>query len=343
MPLHPPPPLPPSRGKKTAPVPALIPDVAIARSITVDRFFEAGKKTLKLDWQTDPSLAKGRIIREIAPNRPGLALAGFTQHFANKRIQVLGLAETAYLKSLPRPARERALSILSRVPAIVIARKLGIPAYARKFAEEAGVPVLRTALVTGTFMNAATVLLQELAAPRLRVHGTMVDINGIGVLLEGEPGIGTSEIALSLIKRGYSLVSDDTTILYRDAVGTIHGTSIEYTRNHMEIRGLGIIHVPRVFGVASTREHMQLDLIIRMVQRENDKKTDDIDRTGLDIATRRVLEVEIPLINVPVAAGRDLTNVVEVAALNQRLKLAGYDAAREFDEELKALLSRKSP
>lgn len=323
------------------PTPALMPDVTIARSITVDHFFDEGRKLLDLNWETDPALAKGRLIREMALNRPGLALAGFSQYFANKRMQVLGLAEIAYLKSLSAERRKQQLSIFKGVPAVILSRKRRCPDFARKMAEKAGVPVIRTGLVTGHFMNAATILLQELAAPRLRVHGTMVDVNGIGVLIEGEPGIGKSEIALSLIKRGYALISDDTTILYRDAVGTIHGTSIDYTRDHMEIRGLGIIHVPRIFGVAATRKEMRLDLIIRMVQRDEARKSDDTDRTGLDIATRRVLENEVPLITVPVAAGRDLTNVVEVAALNQRLKLDGYDAAREFDEHLKTILDRK--
>ena len=326
----------------TAPAgPNLPPDVTIDRRVTVEEFYEEGHSSLKLRWETSPALGHKRTIRELALNRPGLALAGFTQHFANKRMQVLGLAEIAYLRSLPLELQRQQLAILRSVPAIILSRKRHCPPFAREMAESVGVPVLRTDLVTGHFINAATVLLQELAAPRLRVHGTMVDINGVGVLIEGEPGIGKSEIALSLIMRGYSLVSDDTTILYRDAVGRIHGTSVTFTRDHMEIRGLGIIHVPRVFGVASTRGQMPLDLIIRMVQRDAMRKADDIDRTGLDLATRRVLDVEIPLITVPVAAGRDLTNVIEVAALNQRLKNAGFNAAREFDEALKSALERK--
>ncbi|NMA23859.1 MAG: HPr(Ser) kinase/phosphatase, partial [Spirochaetales bacterium] len=197
----------------------------------------------------------------------------------------------------------------------------------------------RTRLVTGHFMNAATVLLQNLSSPRIRVPGTMIEINGIGVLLEGEPGIGKSEIALALIKRGHSLVADDVTSLTRDSTGAIQASAVEITREHMEIRGLGIIHVPRIFGVSSIRGDMRLDLIIRM--RKQTREEGDIDRTGLDTTTRNVLGVEVPLVTVPVAAGRDLTNVVEVAALNQRLKQMGHDSARELDERLKKVLSRK--
>ncbi|HPC20795.1 MAG TPA: HPr kinase/phosphorylase, partial [Kiritimatiellia bacterium] len=151
--------------------------------------------------------------------------------------------------------------------------------------------------------------------------------------------IGKSEIAMALIKRGHSLVADDTTILTRDSTGAIQGSAVELTREHMEIRGLGIIHVPSLFGISAMRSERRLDLIIRM--QKSPLGEQEIDRTGLDTATRNVLGVEIPLLTVPVAAGRDLTNVVEVAALNQRLKLIGRNTARELDEKLKVALSRK--
>lgn len=313
-----------------------------ATRITVADFVREGKTSLALSWESDPAFADGRPIRETALNRPGLALAGHTAYFAGKRIQVLGLAETAFLKELPSDeARARALSILARVPAIVFTRNRAIPRYVRPIAVRHRIPLLRTSLVTGPFINAATVLLQNMASPRLRVAGTMVEINGVGVLLEGEPGIGKSEIALALIKRGHSLIADDTTILTRDSTGTIVASALPITREHMEIRGLGLIHVPRLFGVAAMRPAMRLDLILRMVR--SSAGHDELDRTGLDIASRRVLDMDIPLIVVPVAAGRDLTNVVEVAALNQRLKSMGHDAARELNERLKAVLAKPAP
>jgi HPr kinase/phosphorylase len=307
--------------------------------ITVADFFNAGHRHFDLQWEANENRAAGMQIGEVALNRPGLALAGFGRYFAYRRIQVLGLAETSYLASLPLDVRVRRFDLLRRVPAVVLSRGRHMPAYVRKVAARLKIPVMRTPLVTGHFMNAATVLLQNLTSPRIRVAGTMVEVDGIGALLEGEPGIGKSEIALALIKRGHSLVADDTTILTRDSTGAIQGSAVEITKEHMEIRGLGIIHVPNLFGVASMRGAMRLDLIIRMIKPSEGE--DEIDRTGLDTASRNVLGVDVPLVTVPVAAGRDLTNVVEVAALNQRLKQMGHDSARELDDRLKAALARK--
>ena len=306
--------------------------------ITVADFYAAAQEPLQLNWEANEDTVGQREIVEVALNRPGLTLAGFKRYFAYRRIQVLGLAEMAYLSSLPPEERARRFRILARVPLVVLSRGRRLPAYAAKPVAELGIPVVRTPLVTGHFMNSCTVLLQNLTSPRIRVAGTMVEINGVGVLLEGEPGIGKSEVALALIKRGHSLVADDTTILTRDSTGVIQGAAVEITREHMEIRGLGIIHVPRLFGVAALRGAKQLDLILRMSKSTGDE---DLDRTGLDTQSRNVLGVEIPLVTVPVAAGRDLTNVVEVAALNQRLRQMGHDSARELDERLKVLLARK--
>lgn len=307
--------------------------------ITVADFFEAGRASLQMDWEANPEAAVGREITEVALNRPGLALAGFLRYFAYRRIQVLGLAEMTYLASLPAAERIVRLDALAHVPGVVMSRGRRLPVYFKKVFARLRVPVMRTHLVTGHFMNAGTVLMQNLTSPRIRVPGTTIEINGVGVLLEGEPGIGKSEIALALIKRGHSLVADDTTVLTRDSTGAIQASAVPITREHMEIRGLGIIHVPGLFGVASMRDGMRLDLIIRMQKAA--VGADDIDRTGLDAQFRDVLGVPVPLIAVPVAAGRDLTNVVEVAALNQRMKQMGHDAARELDEKLKVALARK--
>jgi HPr kinase/phosphorylase len=167
----------------------------------------------------------------------------------------------------------------------------------------------------------------------------MVEIMGIGVLVEGEPGIGKSETALALVERGHSLVADDITVLQRFREGAIVGSAVDVTRYHMEIRGLGIIHVPSLFGVASMRLRMKLDLIVRLCRPSPDL---ELDRTGLTPETRKVMGLAIPLINLPVAPGRDMALIIEVAALNQKLKQLGHDAAKELDEKLIETLSRKS-
>jgi len=194
-------------------------------------------------------------------------------------------------------------------------------------------------MITMDFINSSTVILEEMTSPRSQMHGTMVEIMGVGVLIEGPPGIGKSEIALALIKRGHSLVADDITRLQRDRSGAIMASAVDVTRYHMEIRGLGIVHIPSLFGVASMRVRMKLDMIVRLQREGGDA---DIDRTGLEPKTSTVLGVDIPLTVLPVAAGRDLSLIIEAAALNQKLKLLGHDAAKELDEKLIEIMSKKS-
>ncbi len=200
-----------------------------------------------------------------------------------------------------------------------------------KLSKQFRIPVLRSPMITGRFINAATVIIENLASPRLRVHGTMVDILGVGVMIEGDPGIGKSETALTLIERGHSLIADDITVLRRTGDNVILGSSVDITRYHMEIRGLGIIHVPSLFGVASMRGETKLDLVVRL---QRPDPTIEHDRSGLSPKTRDIMGVEIPLVTLPVAAGRDLAHVVQVAALNERLKQLGHDAAKELNQKL---------
>lgn len=308
-------------------------------NITVRQFYEAGQEELGLSIETGGENLD-RKITETALNRPGLALAGFFEYFAEKRIQVLGLAEWTYTKRLPeneRMDRMRAL-FACRFPALILTRSRHVLPEMSRMAAEFGVPILRSSMITGQFMNKATVLIENLIAPRTRVHATTVDIMGIGVMIEGQPGIGKSETALALIERGHSLVADDITVLHRAGPADIQASSVEITRFHMEIRGLGIIHIPSLFGVAAMRPSVRLDLIARL-ERPNPQMEED--RSGLTPETRDVLGVKVPIVTLPVAAGRDLAHVIEVAALNQRLKNLGHDAAKELDEKMIAVLSRK--
>jgi HPr kinase/phosphorylase len=306
----------------------------------VREFFEGGRKSLHLELVSGERFL-GRVIPEASLNRPGLAMSGFFRYFAHKRIQVLGLAELAYLSSLaPEERRSRLEEFFSRrIPGVVVTRNRRVPPLVVELAKTFHVPVMRSSMITWDFVNQGTLMFEELVSPRVRVQGTTLDILGVGVLIEGAPGIGKSEAALALIERGHSLVADDITVLHRDGTGSVMCSTVDITRYHMEIRGLGIIHVPSLFGVAAMRLQMRLDLIVCL---EHVQAEDTLDRTGLSPKTRRVLGVEIPLVTLPVAPGRDLSLIIEVAALNQKLKLLGHDAAKELDDKLIDVLSHKT-
>lgn len=306
-------------------------------SVTVGEFIEKGSGTLSMEVESGADYL-GNAITEEAINRPGLALAGFYQHFPRRRLQVLGLAENAYLKSLDPKERLKRMSMIckSHIPALVVTRSRHPFPEVIQAAEKHNVPILRSSMITSHFVNAATLIMEQLVAPQIRYQGTMLDMKGVGVLLEGKPGIGKSETALSLIERGNSLVSDDITLLRVDAAGHIVGSAVDITRYHMEIRGIGIVHIPSLFGVSSMRRDKKLDLVIQL--HPWDPK-DDEERVGMSTETKKILNVDVPYIQLPVAPGRDMAHVIEVAALNYKLKLLGHDAAKELDEKLVALLT----
>ncbi len=311
-------------------------------AIAVEDFLNVGREKLEIDVVAGRA-GLSRRIDEAAVNRPGLALTGFYQYFAPRRIQVLGHAEMAYLNSLPAAERRARVQQLfeHHVPCLVMTRRHRMLPEIEELSETYRTPVLRTPLITKHFINAATIVMENLMAPRVTMQGTMVEILGLGVLLAGRAGVGKSETALALIKKGHSLVADDVTALRLDSSGVVIGAPVGVTRYHMEIRGLGIIHVPSLFGVASVRNEKKLDLIITLCSPDAISAED---RSGQAMRTRAVLGIEIPTIEIPVAPGRDVANIVEVAALDQMLKRLGHDAAKELDDKLIAVLAggRKS-
>lgn len=308
-------------------------------AITVKDFIEAAKGRTALEMVTG-GMGLDRIIHESAIHRPGLALAGFLEHFAFRRIQVLGMAEMAFLAAMTPNNRQASLRRLfeHHLPCIVICRNRKIHPEIMELARHFKTAVLRTPMITGKFVNTATMFMESLMAPSITVQGTVVDIKGIGVMIEGKPGIGKSEAALVLIIRGYSLVADDLTVLHRIDQRTIVATSASITRYHLEIRGLGIIHIPSLFGVAAMRNEKNLDLIVTL------KRADQFagDEVGNQDLKRDILGVQIPNLVIPVAPGRDLATLIEVAALNETLKRLGHDAAKELDDKIKAVLSKKA-
>jgi HPr kinase/phosphorylase len=301
-------------------------------SITVDQFFKAQGEALQMRLVTDEANLK-RVIREPTVNRPGLALSGFTQYFAYKRMQVFGHAEYFYLRSLSAEQRETRYAYLFayKIPCVIFSRGLKPDKEFLAAAEKAGVPVFLTPMVTMKFINNATLELEMMFAPRGTEIGSTVDILGVGVLIRGDSGIGKSEAVLALIERGYSLVSDDVTRVILIDGRDVIGRSSDLTRNHMEIRGIGIINVAAMFGIKSVRDEKKLDLVVTLKPWDD---VPDVDRIGMEQEFVEVLGVEIPHMIIPVRPGRDLARLIEVAAYQTKLKMSGYNAAQELNERL---------
>ncbi|MBM3870925.1 MAG: HPr(Ser) kinase/phosphatase, partial [Verrucomicrobia bacterium] len=280
-----------------------------------------------------------RVIREPTVNRPGLALAGHTKYFARHRLQVMGHAEVTYLKTLPRDERRKRYELLFShpLPCVVFCRSLPPERDCVRAAEARNIPIFTSSLITMKFINHATLALEQLFAPRGSEMGSMVDIHGVGVLIRGDSGIGKSESILALIERGYSLVSDDMTRVILVDGREVVGTSSDLTRNHMEIRGIGIVNVAAMFGAKSMRSEKRIDLVVTLKAWDEVK---DIDRLGMEEEFESILGTRIPRVTIPVRPGRDLARLIEVAALQVKLRRAGHNPAKELNDRLMAQMAR---
>ena len=305
-----------------------------APTFTLRAFVAEGAERLRMEVVVGGDGLEHEVLEPMC-NRPGLALTGFYGFFAWRRIQVIGQAEQAYLDSLAPDVRlARVKALFDRgAYCLIFACGIEVPAVLASLAESAGVVVCRTELLTRIFFHQAAFVLEKLRAPKMRLYGTTVEVAGLGVMLEGAPGLGKSETALGLIKHGNALVADDLTCLRKDvAANRLFATASPATRNYMEIRGIGIIHVPSVFGVTAGRAEKELDLVVTL---KSMKETEgELDRTGEERQTRTILGVEVPQITIPVAAGRDLVNLVETAAQQYKLLAAGHDAVKALDAQL---------
>jgi len=300
--------------------------------VTVERFYTDHASSLELNLIAGASGLK-RIIREPTVNRPGLVLSGFTRYFAFKRVQVIGNAEAYFLKSISgaeRMSRYKAF-FGYKIPCVVFSRSMHPDKLFLQAAEQAEVPIFRCPLVTMKFINLATLALEIMFAPRGTEMGSMVDILGVGVIIRGESGIGKSESVLALIERGYSLVADDITKVMLVDGREVMGTSAEVTRNHMEVRGIGIINVAAMFGVKSIRQEKRVDLVITL---KTWSDVPDVDRLGMEQEYVKILGIDVAHITIPVRPGRDLARLIEVAAFQTKLKSAGYNPAKELNDRL---------
>jgi HPr kinase/phosphorylase len=277
------------------------------------------------------------LMREISVpevNRPGLALSGFFDVFAFNRIQVFGRGETAYLKVLPRDnIEENVRRLLSyEIPCCVFTCGLAPEDFFMALAEEADCPVLVTTLDSTEFVMRTLRILTTLFAPKMSIHGVLVEIYGMGVLLLGESGVGKSETALELIKAGHRLVADDLVEIRCVNGDTLVGSGAnKIIGHHMEIRGIGVINVTHLFGVGAIRDKQEIDLVIMLEQWD---ATKNYDRLGDDEVYMNILGVNVHKLTIPVASGRNIRIIVETAAMNERLKNMGYHSAKEFNRNI---------
>ncbi len=310
------------------------------QEVTVEEFYTRQADHLGLKLIAGASGLK-RIIREPTVNRPGLALAGFTKYFASKRIQVIGSAESTFLKSLSPEERIKRYELLfsHKLPCVVFSRNIQPDKHFLQAAERVNVPIFKSPLITMKLINLATLGLEMLFAPRGSEMGSMVDILGVGVIIRGESGIGKSESVLALIERGYSLVADDVTKVMLLDGHEVMGSSSEITRHHMEVRGIGIINVAAMFGIKSIRFEKRVDLVVTLTLWN---EVEDIDRLGMDEQYVKILGIDVPHIVIPVRPGRDLARLIEVAAFQTKLKLSGYNAAKELNDRLIAKMTARN-
>lgn len=289
---------------------------------------------LHLESLTDKTgLDKKIVIPRI--QKPGLALTGDTSNLHPGRIEVLGKSEMRFLNSLSIANRRSVIEAICKVDitCIVITRNAEPPKPLLEICRKAKIPLLRTKLLTSTFVNRATRFLEVSLAASTSIHGVLLDIFGVGTLLIGKSGIGKSECALDLVLRGHRLVADDIINVNKKPPVTLYGTGSEIIKYHMEIRGLGIINIRDLFGISAVRDRKVIEMVIELSEWNPDA---EYDRLGLEDARHTILDVSVPLIQIPVRPGRNLSAIIEVAARNHLLKLGGYHSAREFQERLSA-------
>jgi HPr kinase/phosphorylase len=280
----------------------------------------------------------GRRITIHRIQKPGLALAGYVRQVHPERVQVLGATEISYLGTLSEEdARRSAESFIALNPACVVVTKgLEVPRLLLDVADRVGVPVLRTPLVSSTAIDTIQKHLELQLAPTASIHAVLMDVLGVGVLLLGKSGIGKSEAALDLIMRGHRLVADDLVEVRRTSGDVLVGWASELIKHHMEVRGLGIINIKDMFGVAAVRDEKKIELVLELLRWD---QTESHDRLGLDEMVYPILDVQVPLLRIPVSPGRNVSSLIEVAARNRLLQVRGHHSAREFQERLDRALA----
>jgi len=274
-----------------------------------------------------------RPIRVPEVQRPGLSLSGYLKNHANKRILIFGRVEIEYLRDISPTLRVQRLEALltAQTPAAIVARGYRPPRELTQICQKKDIPLLRASMATMDLISKLTMALNEEFAPSMTVHGTLVEVFGVGVLIQGDSSVGKSETALGLIERGHRLISDDVVKVKKKDDNYLEGCGAELTKHHMEIRGIGIINVANLYGIVCVREYKNIEVVVKL------EAWDDAhfyDRVGLDEKTCDILGVKLPFHVLPVKPGRDVVLLLETIALNHRLKMMGYNSAKEFHIKL---------
>ncbi len=312
-------------------------------AITVDTLYHDMKKELKLEILVGNEYMKKRQITTYDIFRPGLALAGYTGYFLSERIMIIGRTEISYLRTLTDKQRDKRITAIMKLgtPCLIVTKGLDID---EKFISEAKlrkIPILKTPISTTPFIHSLTAYLDYKLAPTEYIQGTLVDIYGVGVLFIGKPGTGKSECALDLIERGHRLVADDLVkIIQRGNI--VIGTGAEKSeklRHHIEIRGVGIVDIFRIFGVKSVRLRKRIEVIIELIFWQH--ADGNYDRIGLERSQKKILGVKVPHIKIPLTPGKNISVIAEVIAMNYLLNLRGIHPAKEYDRELKRILAKQ--
>jgi len=310
--------------------------------ISVQFLIDQLQDSIKLEVQACAAGAAclQRTITEADLHRPGLALAGYTNLFTWHRVQILGNTECEYMSHLSVDNQKKAFYnvIQFDIPVIFVTHGNNLPDFLLEMAEQRGVPVFTTEVETIKFMSLLQDFLEDQFALQTIVHGAMVDVYGIGLLISGKAGIGKSEIALDLIERGHRLVADDVVTLTKKN-NVLISAATEMNKHFMEVRGLGIIDIMSMFGIRAIRYQKRLEVVVDLYLWD---EISHVDRTGLEKETIKILDVNIPIIRLPITPGKNITVIAEVIAMNHLLNHYGYDAARAFQERVKTRIAQKS-
>jgi HPr kinase/phosphorylase len=308
--------------------------------ITVGFLFESNRQRLMLE-ELNGEVGFDRRIEDGNIHRPGLALAGYVELFTYNRVQIFGNTEIRYLQHLTLAERISSFANLMKfdIPCMIITDNNVLDSELIALATEHKIPIFRTPYATTKLSYLLVDILDDQFAPQMLIHGSLVDVYGIGVLLMGRSGIGKSEIALDLIERGHRLVADDVVMVTRKGEKILMGTGTELVKHFMEIRGLGLIDVRSVFGVRSIRLQKRIEVIVELLDWERNA---EYTRTGLDQEKISIMGVDITRVKLPIFPGKNVTVIAEVIALDYLLKYFGYDAAKEFSKKLESALAEKT-